>query len=294
MNIKRLAYSAIFFAAVFWLSGILLRASDKDRPFFAYDGSQSVSSLPLSSLDPLYPPKAEQPIYLIRMFNLGSRFTGIAVDLMEEDWPNLGASFEKFKNEYMSVSELVPEWKERYPVGPVEELGEALQAGEKGRIMAAYEKVGGDCHSCHIEFMNPVKFQYHWPDFRPIKVEDPITKAEVDFVQLMRYLDFNFTGMTHDLEQGQKERADENLRAFRARFQSLSEACQECHGTSERAYYTDNDIQKMMTGLSSVLASDRPDLQEITGYIRTIGMESCFKCHLVHLPAPYTKYQRRE
>ncbi len=291
---KRIAYFIVFCVIVFGLFGNSLQTSDKDKEVAVREDSSLSVHLPPNSLDSLYPPKAQQPLYLFWMFDLGSRFTGILVDLMEEDFANAGASFEAFKAEYVRQSAAIPEWQARYPLDPVEDLGKALKAGEKGRIMAAYEKVGGICHNCHVEYMVPVKSKYHWQDFRPIKVDDTITGTKVDFVQLMRFLDFNFTGVTHDLKQDQRERAEENSRALLARFQSLRETCQECHGTSERTYFVDDSIQQAISSLNEVLTSSRPDQKEIASHIMTIGMESCFKCHLVHLPAPYTKYLWKE
>ncbi len=254
-------------------------------------GKEDTLIIPPSSLDSLYPPQSKQPVYLIEMFDLAHRFTGILVDLLEEDLSNVWSSYERFKEEYVKISKLVPAWEAKYPLGPVEELGKALQAGEKGAVMSAYEKVGSICHACHVESMAAVKYKYHWKDFRPIKIEDPLTNEEVDFIQLMRMLDVNFTGMTHDLEQDQKEKAEENSRAFLVRFQALGETCQECHGTSRRMYYVDDSILQTITSLNRALASFEPDQKEITKHIMAIGMESCFNCHLVHIPAPYAKYQ---
>jgi cytochrome c556 len=272
---------SVFWLIAFALSGSQGQTTEKDSP---------LQLLP-STLDSLYPPKAQQPVFLMKMLDLSHLFTGIVVDLLEEDFSNVWSSYEKFKEDYLDFSKLVPEWETKYPLSPVEELGKALKAGEKTGIMAAYEKVGNICYACHIESMAAVKYKYHWKDFRPIRIKDPLTNDEIDFVQLMRMLDVNFTGMTHDLEQGQMERVDENSRAFLARFRALGETCQECHGTSERRYYVDDSIQQMIMNLNKALTSSQADLKDIPNRIMAIGMESCFNCHLVHIPASYARYQ---
>ncbi len=86
------------------------------------------------SLDNLYPPKAEQPVYLSRMLGMSTPFTAIIVDLFENDAPNAMADYEKFKAEYYEVSQLVPEWQAMFPMAPVEELGAALETGDQGRV----------------------------------------------------------------------------------------------------------------------------------------------------------------
>lgn len=294
MEKKTIAYLMVLGIIVFALSGTLLQTSEKDKTFNAPKGSSSSLNLPPSSLDSLYPPRTKQPVYLMRMLNLADLFTGIIVDLMEGDLPNVGPSFEKFKEEYEGVSKLVPEWEPIFPLAPVEELGKVLQAGEKGGIMAAYEKVGHVCHSCHVQYMAATQFRYHWQDFRKIKGKDPLTQEEIDFVQMMRNLNFSFSGATHNLKQGQMERAEKNLRAFQAQFESFKDTCQECHGTSERAYYVDDSILQEIKSLIKSLANDPPDQKKIANQVMTIGTESCFKCHLVHIPASAAKSQWQE
>ena len=94
-----------------------------------------------SSLDRFYPPKAEQPIYLFRMFGLGGLFSGIASDLVENDLQGARDVFEKFRTEYVEISKLVPEWKKGYPMGPVEGLGAALKLGDRKKVMAARRRL---------------------------------------------------------------------------------------------------------------------------------------------------------
>ena len=68
-----------------------------------------------SSLDSFYPPKAQQPVHLLRMFALGSLFSGIASDLVENDLQGARDVFEKFKTQYVEISKIVPKWKKEYP-----------------------------------------------------------------------------------------------------------------------------------------------------------------------------------
>lgn len=294
MKKQTIVILGVFLVSVFGLSSTQLLTMEKDKTATEHKSSVSSFNLPPSSLDAFYPPKSKEPIYLIRMFGLNEKMMGIVIDLMEEDIANVGPNFEKFKDDYVGISKLVPEWEDKYPLGPVEELGKALQSGDKGIIMSACEKVGHSCHVCHIETMAGVKAKYHWQEFRQIKVNDPISKTEVNFVQMMKNLNFSFSGATYDLKQGQQEKAEENARAFQIRFQSVSETCQECHGTSERAYYVDDSIRQAIADLVQALSKTPPDQKEITNNAMTIGMEGCFKCHLVHVPPTYTKYQWEE
>jgi cytochrome c556/catechol 2,3-dioxygenase-like lactoylglutathione lyase family enzyme len=203
----------------------------------------TATSLP-SSLDALFPPKAEQPVFLFRMFGIGIPLTGIVSDLFENDFQHARANFEKFKAQYVEVSKLVPEWQTKFPMGPVEKLGAALEQGDQGKVMAAIEEVGKVCADCHVAAMPKVQQKYHWGDFGEVIVKDPLTNEDVDFPRLMQFLNANFVGITLDAEQGQAENAQKQFQGFNARFQALKEACDYCHDT-ERRYYVDDSVQSM-------------------------------------------------
>jgi hypothetical protein len=241
-----------------------------------------------ASLDSFYPPKTQQPVHLLRMFALGSLFSGIASDLVENDLQGARGVFEKFKTEYVEISKMVPEWKKEYPVKPVEELGAALKLGDRKKVMAAQEKVGAVCHNCHVKYMPMTQQKYHWGDFSTIKVKDPLSNEEVPFTRLKQYLDSNFAGIGLNIERGQKEKARKQVQGFSARFQALQTTCGRCH-TGEIKYYTDEGVQGMIDKLGQTLENPSADPKVAVELVQRIGMESCFKCHLVHVPAALGK-----
>jgi hypothetical protein len=139
--------------------------------------------------------------------------------------------------------------------------------------------------------MTPVQHKFHWLDFHEIKVMDPLTQEEVNFPRMMQYLEVSFGGIFVDLEQNQKENCQKQVQGFKARFQTFKETCEECHGTSERKYYVDEDILKTIDKLELTLAGSQYDPKKALSLLQEIGMESCHKCHLVHGPAALAKLQ---
>jgi cytochrome c556 len=254
------------------------------------EGLTAIASPPPSSLEALYPPKAEQPIYLFSMLGLDTSFSGIVADLFENDLPHAQANFKKFRAQYVEISRLVPEWEKNYPMGPVEDLGAALVNGDPGKVMAAYEKVGKVCHECHKTTMPQVQQKYRWGDFYAIRAKDPLTNEEVDFPQLKKYLAANFAGISVNTEQGQRENAQKQFQGFIARFQALKETCGNCHDT-ERKYYVDESLQALVDQLGQALSGSSVDPNTVEKLKQGIGMESCLKCHLVHVPAAFAKFQ---
>jgi hypothetical protein len=245
---------------------------------------QNIDGPPPSSLDKLYPPDAEAPVLLLKMLGLGASVSGIATDLSENDLKMLPARFDRFKTEYVEVSRLVPEWQERFPSAPVQELGAALNSGDRGRVMTALERVNSVCHDCHMDNMSRVQQKYHWRSFSGIGLTDPATGAETDFRQFMQYMASSFEGINVDLEERQVQNALKNHAAFQPRFKALAQTCEVCHET-ERKYYIDANMQDLVRQLGAALSETPPDAKLAGELSRKIGMESCLKCHRVHMPA---------
>jgi cytochrome c556 len=240
-----------------------------------------------SSLDNYYPPKGDGPVYLFAMYEMAKPLSGLACDVFENDFDNARSNFESFKKEYTAVSNMVPEWKHLFPTEPINELGNAMEIGDPGKIMAAYETVGGICDVCHRQYMPAVYQRYHWGDFGAITVADPLTHEDVSFGRLMLLLETSFTGAGVDLEQGQLENARKQFQGFSSRFRAMVETCSGCH-ESERKYYADGQILGMIDSLGVRLNDATVDPAAIGALFQSIGIESCRKCHLVHLPAAYS------
>ncbi len=243
---------------------------------------------PPSSLDSLYPPVAPGPVMLQRMLELGEAFSGIAVDVFEQDVEHARAGLERFRNEYVAVSRLVPEWQAGYPAGPVDTLVAAVESGDPERIGAAFEGVGAVCHECHVANMAKVHYRYRWGDFAKIRLVDPSSGRELSYRQLMQEMETAFVGIGADLRQQQPDNARTQFATFQARFRLLATACVACHAT-EREYFIDAGVQQTVQRLGAVLQSDTPDAAAAAELGQQIGMESCAKCHLVHGPAALAK-----
>ncbi len=245
---------------------------------------------PPGSLDSLYPPIAPGPVLLQRMLELGEAFSGLAVDVFEQDAEHARAGLERFRTEYAAVARLVPEWEAGYPVGPVDALAAALESGEPERIGAAFEGVGAVCHECHVANMAKVHYRYRWGDFGRISLADPSSGRELSWKRLMQELETAFVGIGTDLRQQQLDNARTQFETFRARLNLLGTACVACHAT-ERKYFTDPGVQQMVQRLGTALRSSTPDAAAVATLAQQIGMESCAKCHLVHAPAALAKAQ---
>jgi len=251
---------------------------------------RTMAGPPPGSLDSLYPPVAPGPVLLQRMLELGEAFSGLAVDVFEQDVENARAGLDRFRTEYVAVSRMVPEWEEDYPAGPVDALAAAVESGEPERIGAAFEGVGAVCHECHVANMAKVHYRYRWGDFGRINLADPASGRELSWKQLMQEMETAFVGIGTDLRQQQVDNARAQFETFRSRLNLLGTACVACH-TTERTYFTDPGVRQMVQRLGTLLRNDTPDGAAVAELGQQIGMESCAKCHLVHAPAALAKAQ---
>ncbi len=243
---------------------------------------------PPASLDQFFPPKAKAPVFLMAMYDMAMPMTAIFVNAMEGDMENVMPAFDKFKAAYESTSQMVPEWKDKFPTEPVDALGEALRKGDPNGIMAAGEKMGMVCSACHHANMVKVQQKYEWGDFSTITVEEPVSKQDMKYIQFMQMMDFSFTGIFVNLQEGQMDMAMKNFDGLKAQYGALKESCNACHET-ERKYYVDDEIMGMVDDLGDMLKSGKPDPDKMMGLAMGIGNESCHKCHMVHVGAQYAK-----
>jgi hypothetical protein len=239
-------------------------------------------------LDNLYPPESPAPVYFLSMLKMAGHFSGIASDLMEGDIENARSNYEAFKQEYFVSAEFVPEWKEFYSDDAVTQLGEALESDDIGNIMASFEKVGATCFNCHEQKMTQVYFKYHWKDFYSIEEIDPVSGEKVSYSKLMQLVELDLNGIGNDLGQNQISNAIAHVEQLEQRYEAMEETCYACHD-SEREYYVDDEITDIFKSLKSKLSEPDINLDEIGKMVQTIGMESCYKCHLVHVPAAFSK-----
>lgn len=254
----------------------------------SHAAGQSAPALP-AALDSLYPPAAPGPLYLMKMHEMAMPMSGIVSDAMEGDLDGARANFQAFRQKYSEVAALIPTWQSRFPMEPVEALGAALESGRPESVMPAMGALGGVCNDCHHAFMPLAQHRYHWDDFKRINVSDPLSGQDLPFAQFMHALEGDMTGIAIDARQGQLEQAQKHIQGFRARMTAFKESCMTCHET-ERHYYVDASIFAAIDTVNAALTAQPPRMETVQAQLMTIGQESCFKCHLVHIPAAYSRH----
>ena len=239
-----------------------------------------------SSLDQYY--KSKPPVYLIDMFELGEAMMGIGVNLQQGDMENAKKSYIEFSKKYKDSSNKVPEWNKYYDLDLVEKIGASLDSGNVPEVFETIGKVGEKCVSCHKEKMPPVWIQYNWDDFSKMTLKTP-NPAEPTLpwpVAKIKYLAPGYDGIGVNIKNNNQTGAQQSFVLFRTMFDNMNSTCSSCHVSSPR-YYVSADIWEMIDTMGEKI--DSGNLTEAEGLRMGIGMESCYKCHVLHMPAQFAK-----
>ncbi|KCZ71822.1 hypothetical protein ANME2D_01877 [Candidatus Methanoperedens nitroreducens] len=176
----------------------------------------------------------------------------------------------------------------------VQDLGTALEEaksdpGKIPAVFAAIGEVGETCSKCHKDNTPAVWNRYIWKDFNSVMIntpEGPLPWAEAK----MKYMAAGFDGIGVNIKQGNQAGAAQSLGLFKTMFNNMRDSCSSCH-SSERRYYVSGDIQAMISDMEANITNG--DLTEAGEIRQGIGIESCYKCHVLHIPAQYAKVSQK-
>jgi hypothetical protein len=253
---------------------------------------------PFSHLDKLYPPQAKEPVLLMEMIKLAMFYTSVGHDAAQNDWENAERGFENFKGQSIKLSELSPKWKDFYKMDLVEELGRAVTQKNVPVIREVRKNIGeAICEKCHNDYRTPVWYRYHWKDFGKIMVVDPLSQKKFPYFVFMTLVSKSFQGIKIDILQNQPANAQKAFKAFTARVEAGKQVCKECHDPKqgESKSFVSPDVMEMIDGLGAEISKPTPAHDKVDGLFMGVGVEMCYKCHQVHMPAAVTqKFWRKE
>ena len=225
---------------------------------------------PPASLDKYYPPEAEGPLYLFAMYTMDAPLVGLMTHLHAGDMAKAQEYFKAFAVEYKKLAAMVPEWSHHYwPEEPVEAISAALESGDPGKVGAAMPGLIQACVRCHSDNISAVWARYQ--------------KDMHEIGEFMFELLGPFAAVNTYVAEGEFDKARGAMGAFQERMGELAESCGSCHET-ERTYYVGSDVQELLKSAAEALKEETPNAEQIMGTMQRIGMESCYKCHKVHMP----------
>lgn len=94
------------------------------------------------------------------------------------------------------------------------------------------------------------------------------------------------TYLSEEKAEGKFDKTKAALNNFQKMVEGLNEGCKECHGKDDkRKYYTSSDVLNLLSKVADELNETQPDIENVSKTLNRAGIESCYKCHLVHIPA---------
>lgn len=238
------------------------------------------------SLAAMFPPIAEEQEFLHGMMDLGHAYSGIFLDLQQGEPENAKENYEQFKLLYLRFRGAIPEWKDRFPLEPIDAIGPALASGDMEQAVNALMAARGVCGSCHGDYMIRVQQAYHWPKFSKVVANEPISGKLGPYSALKWPLQDSFSGLVNDARQGHSDDTQQHFANFAARLGALAATCSQCH-ESERRYYLDAITLKSVEALRAAVTAAPLDGKAVAKAARQVNEGICFQCHLVHMPAAY-------
>ncbi len=242
-----------------------------------------VVKAPPESLGKYYPPESKEPKWIQQMHKMSGNLGGVFVNLREKDWDNLDKNADQFVESYKEASEMVPEWEEYFDLKAAKEFAAAAKTHDGEKIGKAVGAVGKTCGKCHADNSISVWTRFHWPSFHKIKITDPIEEKELDFGKYMGLLSGTFKGVTVNFKEGQYDRSQKALRAFKSRFMELKSTCSKCHTTDDvKLFYVGENVAQAFDGLQKELTAEKPNPGNFWKNVGILGKQGCKNCHLTH------------
>jgi hypothetical protein len=251
-------------------------------------GHKGMILTPLPGVLDQYYPSGGPPILLLKMLDMVDSFTDISINLQENDMVNATNSFKKFSSEYDNVSKMVPEWSGYFDKNIVKDIGSDIDTGNVSKAFEDIGRLGKTCDNCHRDIKPQVWVKYYWKDFDNVSVitinpNEPIASWHD---AMAKYLAPSFEGMIINLKEGKRDAANQSFENFRTMLLNFKQACSDCH-TTEPKYFVSDDIMAIVNQTGDQVKSG--NITAVQQNVQIIGMESCYKCHVLHLPAQMMK-----
>jgi len=280
--------------------------------------------LPPKSLDNHYPPVAKRAnVYPAYMDTLGRRFYDLVVDLggMHLNRDDAEVSYFRFKDYYEFVADLVPEWKDRFLLKEVEDLGKELgfikdstdttqtEKAEKKeneakpigtmekvseRALALINRIEYSCRACHITEIPRVYARYYWHtrdhkmNMATFMVKDPISRKKMRYRVFKRELQRDYYTILRSIDKGSRKQLRESVRRFVKRFNYNQSLCVKCHDTDPYLFTTPT-IGELVSDLDKEAHKRVPNKGVLRKTLASLYVQNCKGCHRVHVPTTYVQ-----
>jgi mono/diheme cytochrome c family protein len=237
--------------------------------------------LPPASLEKWYRPVNKRDVWLHTMFRLRREMQAVSEYAALEDRTRLQKWLARLEKDYLSIGEMVPEWKDELEDGLFGKMQAAAQAGDAGTLARVQEKLGKSCQSCHAEYKLTAALRYRAPDFASVKVESEETMEEEDYSRVMSRLSMLLNRVKIAGEDGRRKAAVDALDQLEARLADLGASCSACHKEeSTRDGILGETARASLAAVRKGLEAG--DQKQQGRYLGEFAVGVCADCHAIH------------
>ncbi len=238
-------------------------------------------SLPPASLGQWYKPQNERQVWLHTMFSLRREMQAVTEYAESEEQPLLLKWTERFTKHYLSIAEMVPEWKDELEYEWLDQLRLAAEAGDSNRVTQAVKKIGQGCNACHREFRATVALLYRTPDFSAFSVKHGGRGEALPYSELMRELSLLVNRIKISSDDKKNEQALDALAQLKDRLDDLGGTCVNCHkDAAPKERFLGKLTQDALADVGRGLA--RGDQKQVGRSLGSAAVYACARCHAVH------------
>jgi len=237
--------------------------------------------LPPASLEKWYRPANKRDAWLHTMFRLRREMQAVSEYAALEDNARLKKWLARLEKDYLSIGEMVPEWKDELEDGLLKKMRAAAEAGDADSLARWQRKLGKSCQSCHAEYKLTAALLYRAPDFSAVKVESEETMEEEDYGRVMSRLSLLLNRVKIAGEDGRQRAAMDALDQLEQRLADLGGSCAACHKQeSAREIILGEEAKASLAHVRKGLETGN---QKQTGrYLGEFAVGVCADCHAIH------------
>ncbi|MDH5484806.1 MAG: cytochrome c [Gammaproteobacteria bacterium] len=247
----------------------------------ASDNGSVILDYPPQSIANWYKPVNKRQAWLHTMFRLRRSMQALTDYSDAGDFEKAEKWAAKLHKDYLSISEMVPEWRERTQNELVDKLMAQVKAGDKAAIHTSLKRIGRSCVNCHDKSQAIVAAIYRSPDYSNIMLQGKKDKPE-SFTDVMEELPKYVNRVLIAIEDNNQTNALRASQDLADNLDNLSLGCAACHQKDqvpvERILGKDN--RQRLAALQQSINSKQD--KESRHLIAEIGVNVCARCHAVH------------
>ena len=121
------------------------------------------------SIKRFYPPSSKIYVFKETMLRMGLLFTAVSLGAKENNWDEAATSIVELEEKYLTVPEMVPEWKE-FVVPPLAQNVRKVVATKNSAMTLKKidELRTNSCDKCHQRYMKAVKDEFMDPALKAL------------------------------------------------------------------------------------------------------------------------------